>query len=124
MKSISSSRPANSLFRNDPLFRNDQATRRTERAILRPISRKAFGISDEEGVFVFKYYRDMVAGPPSSGERLMFVSFEDLQELSGKPPSDIVDVRALSTLVLLNEFMEDEGDALERALTRAIARQR
>jgi hypothetical protein len=54
----------------------------------------------------------------------MLVSFEDLQELSGKRPSDIVDVRALSTLVLLNEFMEDEGDALERALTRAIARQR
>ena len=81
MKSISSSRPANSLFRNDPLFRNDQATRRTERAILRPISHKSFGISDEEGVFVFKYYRDTVAGPPSSGERLMLVSFEDLQEL-------------------------------------------
>ena len=118
MKSISSSRPANSLFRNDPM------TRRTERAILRPISRKALGISYEEGVFVFKYYRDMAAGPTSSGERLMLVSFEDLQELSGKPPSDIVDVRALSTLVLLNEFMEDEGDALERALARAIARQR
>jgi len=64
MKSISSSRPANSLFRSDPLFRNDQATRRTERAILRPISRKAFGISDEEGVFVFRNYRDMVLDLP------------------------------------------------------------
>jgi hypothetical protein len=124
MKSISSSKPANSLLRNDPLFRNDQATRRTERAILRPIGVKAFGISDEERVFIFKYYRDMMAGPPSSGERLMLISFEDLQELSGKPPSDIVDVRALCALVVLDEFMEDEGDGLERALTRAIARQR
>jgi hypothetical protein len=124
MKSISSSKPANSLFRNDPLFRNDQATRRTERAILRPIGRKAIGISDEDRVFIFKYYRDMAAGPTASGERVMFVSLEDLKEITGGPRSDLVDARALCTLVVLDEFMEDEGDAIEQALTRAIARQR
>ena len=124
MKRRSSSTPAHSLFRHDPLFRNDPTTRRTERAILRPIGLKAFGFSDEDPLFVFKYYRDTVSGPPSSGERVMFISLKDLEEFSGKPPSGIVDVNALSMLVLLDEFLEEEGDDMDGELSRGIARQR
>jgi hypothetical protein len=85
------------------------------------MGQKALGRSDEDSLFVFRYYRDMVAGPGSSGERVMFIA---LEELASKPPSDIVDVEALSRLVALDEFLEDAGGVMERELIREIARQR
>jgi hypothetical protein len=56
-------------------------------------------------LFVFKYYRDTAAGPGSSGETVMFIA---LERLSGTPTRNSVVVEAL--LVMLDGFMEDEGD--------------
>ena len=95
------SRQAGTLFRNDP------QTRATEKALLRLINLEAFGLDDGDGMFAFKYYRDTRAGPPSSGERTLLVSFLDLQDGSGKESANTVNVGALSRLVFLMEVLED-----------------
>jgi len=93
------------------MFRNDRQTRATERALLRPLKHQGRVWIDIDGspLFVFRYYRDTLEGPPSSGERSMLVSLLDLQSFSRRKTSNTanVDVEALSMLVDLEEFLED-----------------
>ena len=97
--------------REGHIFRNDRQTRATERALLRPLKHKGRVWIDIDGspLFVFRYYRDTMGGPPSSGERSMLVSLLDLQSFSHSKTSNTadVDVEALSMLVDLEEFLED-----------------
>lgn len=122
MKRRSSSKPADRLFSNGPLFSNDPETRRTERAILRPLNPNILGSSDEGPVFLLKYYRD-TAAPSSSGERVMFIRPEELNALCRRA-SKVINVEALSLLVAFDQFLEDEYTARERDLAKANARQR
>jgi hypothetical protein len=71
------------------------------------INLEAFGLDDGDGMFGFKYYRDTKAGPDSSGERILLVSFLDLQDGSGRESASTVNVGALSRLVFLMEVLED-----------------
>lgn len=93
------------------MFRNDRQTRATERALLRPLKHQGRVWIDIDGspLFVFRYYRDTMEGPPSSGERSMLVSLLDLRSFSSWKTSNTadVDVEALSMLVDLEEFLED-----------------
>ena len=92
------------------MFRNDRQTRATERALLRPLKHQGRVWIDIDGSprFVFRYYRDTMEGPPSSGERSMLVSLLDLRSFSRRKTSNTadVDVEALSMLVDLEEFLE------------------